>query len=279
MNPRVALVQMVSSQSIEPSLQRAEILIRDAVAGNPDAIFLPENFAALGSNDPQAIGLREQFSNGPVRSFLAEMAREAGCWIFGGTVPVGHRPDGRLVPDGRVRAASLVYNPSGVEVSRYDKIHMFDVEVEDNHKSYRESSTFEAGTDIVFVDCPFGRIGLTVCYDLRFPELYRKLFVSGVDMFTVPSAFTTITGDAHFKLLLRARAVENSCFCIAACQGGQHDSGRRTYGHSMVISPWGDVLGELGEGEGVLAVELDLASQAQLRKDMPFIDQCQILGD
>ena len=273
MNPAVAVIQMVSSQHVDVNLTRAEVLMTEAANGRAEAVFLPENFAALGNSNLRAIGDGETDSAGPVHSFLSEMSRRLSCWVFAGTVPLATRPDGSMVEDGRVRAASLVYDGDGIEICRYDKIHMFDVDVDDSQGKYRESETFEPGTESLVVDSPVGRVGLTVCYDLRFPELYRKLFSQGVDLFAVPSAFTTVTGEAHFKLLMQSRAVENSCFTVAACQGGEHDSGRMTYGHSMVVDPWGDVVGELGVGEGVLHCELDMEKQKTIRREMPFIQQ------
>ena len=273
----VALVQMVSSRHLETNLKSAESLILEA-SHHADYIFLPENFAALAGDDPLAIGAGEMTDRGPIRSFLRQMARQTGVWIFGGTFPVSSRPDSLPVPGGRVRAASLVVTPEGLETARYDKIHMFDVEVDDNQKTYLESSTFEPGTEVVTVDCPLGRVGLSVCYDIRFPELYRQLFEAEADLITVPSAFTETTGEAHFELLMRARAVESSSFMIAACQGGHHDSGRRTWGHSMVVDPWGTVLGELSTGEGVLTVEIDLEIRRRLRREMPFHTQRRLPG-
>lgn len=273
MNPRIALIQMVSSKSVEPNLKRVEQLVLDAAKADVQGIFLPENFAALGGDDPRKVGLAEMDSDGPVRSLVSELANRTGCWIFAGTCPTGLRPDGSEVPDGRVRAASLVYDDQGVEVGRYDKIHMFDVNVEDNVKAYQESMTFEPGEDVVAIDSPIGRVGLTVCYDIRFPELYRKLAMQNVVAYTVPSAFTEVTGEAHFELLMRARAVENQAFMIAACQGGVHDSGRRTHGHSMVVDPWGSVVAECSRGEDILPVELDLARQSELRASMPVLVQ------
>jgi deaminated glutathione amidase len=279
MNPAVAVIQMVSSQHVDVNLIRAEALMTEAAGGGAQALFLPENFAALGNSNPRAIADGETGSAGPVRSFLSEMSRRLSCWVFAGTVPLATRPDGSVVEDGRVRAASLVYGDNGIEISRYDKIHMFDVDVDDSHGTYRESETFEPGTEISIVESPVGRVGLTVCYDIRFPELYRKLFTRGIDLFAVPSAFTTVTGKAHFKLLMQSRAVENSCFTVAACQGGEHDSGRKTYGHSMVVDPWGDVVGELGVGEGVLHCELDIERQQQIRREMPFIQQRRLFDE
>jgi predicted amidohydrolase len=273
MNSTISLVQMVSSQSVESSLRDAEGLILEAARCQPWAIFLPENFAALGARYPREIGEREAGQAGPIRRFVSDMATKTGCWIFAGTLPMVTREDGTPVSDGRVRAASLVVNEHGEEIARYDKIHMFDVDVDDGHKHYMESATFEPGTTVVSVESPIGKLGLTVCYDIRFPELYQRLFAQGVMGFTVPSAFTEPTGKAHFELLMRARAVESSCFVISACQGGEHDSGRRTWGHSMVVDPWGEVLGELELGEGVLSVTLDLEMQSRLRADMPLLSQ------
>ena len=273
MSARVSLVQMVSSKHVEPNLNRAEQLILEAAREDVSCIFLPENFAALGSDDPHAIGAGEKDAGGPIRAFLSDVARRSGCWIFAGTCPTTTHADGVRVAKSRVRAASLVFDQDGVEVARYDKIHMFDVLVTDNIKTYRESATFEPGTEVVSVDCPLGKVGLTVCYDIRFPELYRKLFVDGAMAFAIPSAFTQVTGEAHFELLMRARAIENSAFTIAACQGGAHDSDRRTWGHSMVVDPWGTIVGECGQGEDILTVDLNLEKQAELKKEMPFLEQ------
>jgi nitrilase len=268
---RIALIQMVSSRHVETSLKALDNLLKD-VSG-VDAIFLPENFPALGSDHPVNIGQAECSPNGPIRSFLVDAAQRAGCWIFAGTMPIAQRPDGSPTPNGKVRAASLVLDSDGNEVARYDKIHMFDVDVADNHGAYRESNTFEHGTDLVLVDSPCGRVGLSVCYDIRFPELYLSLFKQGAEIFTVPSAFTEVTGEAHFELLMRTRAVESFAFTIAACQGGVHDSGRRTHGQSMVVNPWGEVIAQAGKGECVLTAEIDLAEVESVRAKMPVLDQ------
>ena len=224
--PKIALVQMVSSRLVEENLVHADLLIREAARSQVEAIFLPENFIALANADPQAIGRAEVTPKGPGRRFIAHIAEQTGCWIFAGTMPVACRGDGAIVPDNRVRAASFVVNSQGEEVARYDKIHMFDVVVEDAIKFYVESDTFEPGNRLEIVETPFGNFGLSVCYDIRFPELYRQLRDKGVRSFCIPSAFTEATGKAHFEILMRARAVENACFTIAACQGGLHDSGR-----------------------------------------------------
>ena len=267
--PKIALVQMVSSQEIDESLRRAKVLIRQAAATEAQAIFLPENFAALGNSTPKTIGKSEVSINGTIRHFVRQIANETSCWIFAGTLPISTRPDGTTIEDGRVRAASIVVDDKGQEVARYDKMHMFDVVVEDNQKRYVESETFEPGDHLQTVETPFGLFGLTVCYDIRFPEVYRELNRQGVRNLCIPSAFTTTTGAAHFEVLMRARAIENFCFTIAACQGGDHDSGRKTFGNSMVVSPWGEVIARAEMGEDVITVELDYEMQDQIRRDMP----------
>lgn len=273
---RIALIQMVSSRLVESSLDAAARLLADVDDNGVDAIFLPENFAALGGDDPHKVGLRERDSSGPVRSFLREAARRAGCWIFAGTIPMASRPDGSPTAPGKVRAASLVLDQNGNEVGRYDKMHMFDVDVADNHGAYRESNIFEHGTDLNLVDSPCGRVGLSVCYDVRFSELYLSLFKQGAELFAIPSAFTETTGEAHFELLMRARAVESFAYTVAACQGGVHDSGRRTYGHSMVVNPWGEVVAQAGRGEAVITADIDLEELRRIRAKMPVLEQRQI---
>mgnify|MGYP001562381286 CR=1 FL=1 len=268
--PAIGVIQMVSSQRVDVNLKRVEALIEEAASGNVKAVFLPENFAALGSTKTHSIAEREATIKGPVRQLLAELAERYGCWIFGGTIPLSTRLDGTPIDNGRVRAASLVYDDSGREIARYDKQHMFDVDVRDNQKSYRESDAFEPGDQLVVVDSPVGYVGLSVCYDIRFADLYRGLFLKGAECFAIPSAFTTVTGEAHFEVLMRARAVENFSYTIASCQGGTHDSGRMTYGHSMVVGPWGDVVASCSDGESVIKCELDLASLHQMRKEIPI---------
>ena len=278
MRPKIALVQMVSSQHVQTNLRRAEALIKQAASEDVAAIFLPENFAALGNPSPAKIGLAEIGINGPIREFIHGISREIGCWLFAGTIPLAIRPDGKPTAGDRMRAASIVVNDHGEEVARYDKIHMFDVVVDDSQRNYVESETYEHGDHLQTVDTPFGSFGLSVCYDIRFPEVYRELHARGVQNLVIPSAFTTVTGAAHFEVLMRARAIENFCFTIAACQGGDHDSGRRTFGNSMVVSPWGEVLAKAKPGEDVVTVELDYELQDKIRRDMPVNLQKRLVG-
>lgn len=275
--PRVSLVQMTSCAEVGKNLDTIRTLIRRAADTDPAAIFLPENFAALGSADPRRIGVCEADAAGEVRGLVSSLAAETGCWIFAGTLPTVARPDGSLVRDGRVRAASFVYDGKGMEVARYDKMHLFDVDVQDGQGNYRESATFEPGEEVVTVDSPIGQVGLTVCYDVRFPEIYRRLAAAGAIAMAIPCAFTLPTGRAHFELLLRARAVENSVFTIAACQGGRHDTGRETYGHSMVVDPWGEVVGQVEKGRELLTVSLDLDRQREIRQEMPWLRQRKLV--
>ena len=272
--PKIALVQMVSSWDFEKNLINVGELIRQAAKNDVTAIFLPENFFALANPDPFEIARAKIDKIG--RRFIRQIAADVNCWIFAGTMPVTHREDGTEIKDRRVRAASFVVDLDGVEVARYDKIHMFDVVVDDNQKNYIESATFEPGGRIQAVETPFGKFGLTVCYDIRFPEVYRRLRALGVRSFTVPSAFTETTGRAHFEILMRARAIENFSFTIAACQGGEHDSGRRTYGNSMVVDPWGEIIARAGRGEQIIIADLDYERQDEVRKDMPVHKQERI---
>jgi len=266
---RIAVVQMTSSMAVEVNLAKLAELFTDLTGQAVDAVFLPENFAAFGTGDCLPIGLQEITENGPIRSFLARQAVALDCWIFAGTIPLANRPDEVMIKGGRVRAASLVFDQHGKQIARYDKIHLFDVDVKDNQQRYRESDRFEPGHSLEVVDSPIGIVGMSVCYDVRFPEMYGDLVLAGAEILTVPSAFTRVTGQAHYRALMQARAIENFCFVVAACQVGCHDSGRETYGHSMVVNPWGEVIAELAEGEGVIVTEIDLDEVADSRAQIP----------
>jgi len=263
---KLGVIQMVSSQLFEKNLSAVEPLIREAAGNKVKAVFLPENFLLFANPNPRAFAEAEQAA---AKRYLSNLAAELKCWIFAGTLPLSYDGDGHTILHSRVRAASLVFNDEGKEVARYDKIHMFDVEVADKQKRYRESDTFEAGKSLESIKTAFGHFGLTVCYDLRFPEVYQRLRNRGVECFTVPSAFTKPTGEAHFEILMRARAVENFCFAIAACQGGTHDSGRETYGNSMIVDPWGEILCRATTGECILYAELNYQMLEESRRKMP----------
>lgn len=265
---QVAAIQMVSTHDIEANLADAERLLTEAAGNGARVAVLPENFAVLATGQMVECGLTESQGEPVIRSFLARQAKTLGMWIVGGSLPLARRPEGSAIQN-RVRAACLVFDDHGQEVARYDKIHLFDAVVEDSHGQYRESDTFEPGDQVVTVDTPVGKLGLAICYDLRFPELFRLLREQGADWVCLPSAFTWQTGDAHWHALIRARAIENQIWMVAAGQGGQNSERRRTYGHSLICDPWGSVVSELAEGPGVVAAELDAERLAQLRKQMP----------
>ena len=263
---KVAAIQMVSGVSVQANLDSARTLLEQAASGGARLAVLPEYFCLMGQRDSDKLAVREAFGDGAVQQCLARAARELDMWIVGGTLPLA------AGDDAHVRNTNLVYSPSGECVARYDKIHLF--KFDNGRERYDESRVIEPGGEPVAFDLRDGdghawRIGLSVCYDLRFPELYRAL---KADVLLVPSAFTHVTGQAHWELLLRARAVENLAYVIAPAQGGVHENGRRTWGHSMVVDPWGVVLAQREEGPGVVLAELDPARQAQLRAQLPALE-------
>ena len=261
MTTRVAVVQMVSGHVVADNLERARLRVLEAARGGAALVVLPEYFALMGLADTDKLAVAEAFGHGPMQDAVAQMAREAGVWLVAGTLPLaGQNP-------GRVRNSCLVFSPAGECVARYDKIHLFGFS--GLGERYCESDTIEPGDTPVAVDTPLGRLGLSVCYDLRFPELYRRL--GEMTALVLPAAFTAVTGEAHWEVLLRARAIENQCYAIAAAQGGVHSSGRRTHGHSMIIDPWGRIVAELPEGEGVLWADLDPALLASVRNRLPAL--------
>jgi predicted amidohydrolase len=265
----VAALQMVSGHQLQDNLNAAAALLQKAAEAGVKVAVLPENFAVLASDQMLPCGQQEAGSESIIRTFLAQQAKTLKLWIVGGSLPLALRPDGSVIAD-RVRASCLVFNDLGDEVARYDKIHLFDAQVDDAHGQYRESDTFEAGDQVVTVDTPAGRLGLAVCYDLRFPELFRALRDKGADWVCLPSAFTWKTGNAHWHALIRARAIENQLYVVAAGQGGHNSSQRRTYGHSLICDPWGSVLAEVNEdGPGMVTAALDKHWLDQLRQQMP----------
>ena len=260
---QVAVVQLVSGTDWQHNLERAGDWIAKAAAAGARLVLLPENFAVFDASALLERGREEVSTEGPIRQFIIEQARTHQIWIVAGSLPV-------LSEDGtRVRSACFVVDDQGVERARYDKIHLFDVDVGDSQGSYRESDQIEPGTEWVLVDTPVGRLGLSICYDLRFPDLYQKLVEQGAELISVPAAFTQLTGEAHWEVLLRARAIETQCYLLAANQGGVHNSRRETFGHSMVVDPWGRILGYQEKGEGLVLADIDLQSQDELRAKMP----------
>lgn len=263
---RAAAIQMASSPNVGTNLGEAGRLIRLAAGSGANLVVLPENFALMGRNEADKLAIREQDGAGPIQDFLARQAREHRIWLVGGTIPLAARDAAR------VRASSLVYNPAGERVARYDKMHLFDVRLTENNEVYHESQTIEPGDQVCVVDTPFGRLGVGVCYDLRFPELFRKMLDDGMEILAVPAAFTALTGRAHWEALIRARAIENLCYVIAAAQGGYHLSGRETWGDSMIVDPWGVVRGRQAQGAGVVCVDIDRALLDGVRRNFPALD-------
>ncbi|ONA09787.1 carbon-nitrogen hydrolase family protein [Burkholderia pseudomallei] len=255
----VAALQMVSTPDRERNLAEAGRLIADAAASGARLVLLPEYFCFMGHQDTDKLALAEACRDGPIQRFLAERAKAHGIWVIGGTLPL------KAPEPSRVLNTTLVFDPQGREAARYDKIHLFNFEKGD--ESFDEARTIRPGDAVRTFDAPFGRVGLSVCYDLRFPELYRRM--GDCAMIVVPSAFTYTTGRAHWETLLRARAVENQCYVLAAAQGGKHENGRRTWGRSMLVDPWGEIVAVRDEGAGVVAGEIDPARIADVRQSLP----------
>ena len=260
----VAAIQFAAGTDVKTNLEIVGTLVAKAVDRGAGLVVLPENLAFMGYHDSDKFQYAEVEGNGPIQDFLADLASTKGVWLIGGTIPIHSSP-------GKVRASSLVYDDSGVCMGRYDKIHLFDVDVPGSKEQYRESATIDAGDTPLVIDSPFGKLGVTVCYDLRFPELYRQLVDAGVEILAVPAAFTAKTGAAHWELLLRARAVENLAYVVAAGQAGVHQNGRETYGNSMIVDPWGTVVARLGTEPGVVVGQIDLESQKHYREVFPVL--------
>lgn len=260
----MAAVQMTSGPRVPDNLDEAGRQIAAAAAAGAQLVALPENFALMPLNDADRLAAVEKDGNGPIQSFLSAQAKNHRLWIVGGTIPLAAKDSSK------VRAACLVFDSRGERVARYDKIHLFDVQL-GNGEKYHESHSFEPGEKVVAVDTPYGKLGLAVCYDLRFPELFRRLQEQGAEIFAVPSAFTAHTGKAHWEVLVRARAIENLVYVIAAAQGGRHANGRETHGNSMIVNPWGEVLARLPHGVGHVIAECDHARLQELRKNLPSI--------
>lgn len=266
---KAAAVQMASGPNVGGNLQEAGRLIAKAAGAGARLIVLPENFAIMPMKEDDRLDVAERDGAGPIQDFLSSRAREHRVWIVGGTIP--------LVADDprKVRPACLVLDDQGKRVARYDKMHLFDVSLE-NGEQYNESRSQEAGTEVVVLDTPFGRMGLAVCYDLRFPELFRRMLDEGAELFAVPSAFTEMTGKAHWEILVRARAIENLAYVLAAGQGGYHVNGRETHGDSMIVSPWGYVLDRLPRGSGFVIAEIERARLESVRSSLPAIHHRRI---
>lgn len=262
----VAAIQMTSGHVVEDNLAAAAKLLREAKGRGAEIACLPENFSFLGLRDADKLAVAEADGEGPVQQFLSSTARGLGLWILGGSTVI-KGPDPR-----RVTNTSLLIDSDGKRVARYDKIHLFDVAIPGRNEQYLESRHVAPGAAVVIADTPAGRLGMSVCYDMRFPELYRELVARGAQWLAAPAAFTVPTGRAHWETLLRARAIENLCYVVAPAQSGTHTSGRETYGDTLIVDYWGQVLTRLARGEGVITAEFDLGKQAKARESFPALE-------
>ncbi len=258
---RIAAIQMVSGPEVDRNLAETDRLIGEAAAAGARLAVLPEYFPLITGDETAKVRIREQEGAGPLQDFLRDAARRHKLWLIGGSCPMAaDRPD-------KVKNSTLVFDDDGRRVARYDKVHLFGFRK--GEECYDESATIEAGNEVVAFEAPCGQVGLSICYDLRFPELFRAM--GEVDLIVLPAAFTYTTGQAHWEILLRARAIENQCYVLASAQGGRHPSGRRTWGDSMIIDPWGEVLARLPEGPGVVVADLDPARIADVRASLPAL--------
>jgi len=280
---KIAALQMVSTPDVARNLEAAAALIAEAARGGAALVALPEYFCLLGRRDTDKLAIAEAPGQGPVQAFLSEAARRHGLFVLGGTLPVAAPSAAAPAAGPRVLNRACLYGPDGRELVHYDKVHLF--AFDNGRESYDEGRTLAAGDRAVAADLALPawgeaplRLGLSICYDLRFPELYRALMRPPCDVIAVPSAFTHTTGLAHWEVLLRARAIENQCYVLAAAQGGTHENGRRTFGHSLIADPWGEVLACRDEGEGVVMAEIDAARLAQVRRQLPALQHRRMDG-
>jgi len=267
---KIAAIQMASGTNVTANLIEVSRQISSATQAGARLIVLPENFAIMGMHDEDQVRIGEEEGSGPIQDFLSEQAKKNKIWLIAGTIPLkSERED-------KIYSACLVYNEKGESVTRYDKIHLFDVNLNVSNETYCESETIVPGNQVVVVDTPFGKIGLAICYDLRFPELFRQLVLKGAEIIVLPSAFTAITGNAHWEILLRARAIENLCYVIASAQGGYHVNGRQTHGDSMLIDPWGTILDHLPDGSGYVIADIDIENVKNIRLNFPVLEHRKI---
>jgi predicted amidohydrolase len=259
---KIAAIQMASGPQVSANLNEAERLIEVAANQGAKLVALPEYFAIMGLKETDKVAVKEDEGEGPIQAFLSKMAKKHKIWLIGGSVPLTSN-----FPN-KVRNSCLVYDDKGKQVARYDKIHLFGLDLGNEH--YHEEKTIESGNEIQVVDTPFGKVGLSICYDLRFPELYRAM--GEVNIIVVPAAFTDTTGKAHWETLIRARAIENLSYVIAPAQGGYHLSGRETHGNSMIVDPWGVILDRLPRGSGVVIATMNPQYQQSLRKSLPALN-------
>lgn len=267
---KIAAIQMASGPNVSANLLEAEKLISQAAEQGASLVVLPENFAFMGAREIDMLDIAEVDGDGPMQSFLQQQAGKHGLFIIGGTIPV------QAESGDKVRSACILYSSEGERLGRYDKMHLFDVEIPESGDQYSESEAIEAGDRPSCYATPFGNVALGVCYDLRFPEHFRSHLDTGIDLIAVPSSFTAQTGKAHWEILLRSRAIENLVYVVAAAQGGFHLGGRETWGHSMIVDPWGNVLNSLAKGPGVVIADISQEQQENTRKAFPALQHRRI---
>lgn len=267
---RAAAIQMNSGSDVQQNLNAIDDLLTEAVSRGVTIAFLPENLAFMGVRDEDKLAHVEDPGRGPIQEFLADAARRHNLSVVAGSLPL------KSLKDGKCYGASVVYDNDGKGSDIYCKIHLFDVDLPERDERYRESATMDVGSDLVVVPSSMGQLGLSICYDLRFPELYRRLVDLGATVFSIPAAFTATTGKAHWHPLLRARAIENLAYVVAAGQHGTHPGGRTTYGHSVIIDPWGQVIAELAAGDGIAVADIDTTMPGRLRAEFPVLEHRRI---
>ena len=286
---KVAAIQMASGPNVSANLSEARRLISDAVKQGAELVVLPENFAHMGMSESDILGIAEEYitdneqlerPKGQIQEFLSSVSKEEKIWIVGGTIPLKAVQQSENASEteqsNKILSACLLLNDHGEVVARYDKIHLFDVDLGDQGGSYNESAFTEAGDKVVVADTPFGKLGMAVCYDLRFPELFRDMVSQGMEVLCLVSSFTATTGKAHWEVLNRARAIENLCFVVSSAQGGYHVNGRETYGNSMIIDPWGGILDHLASGSGFAIADIEVSHVQNIRKNFPVLEHIKL---
>lgn len=269
---KFAAIQMTTGFDVGENLLKAKKLIQSASDAGAKCVVLPEYFSVMGVDEQSKLQTKEPLGSGPVQTFLSEIAKEFGIWLVGGTIPLEtHEPD-------KVSGALLIFNDEGKRVGHYNKVHLFDVGVPGTEEAYAESGYCIPGNEPLVIDSPFGRLGFAVCYDIRFPEQFRAMMQQGAEILIVPAAFTVPTGKAHWEVLMRARAVENLCYLVASAQTGTHESGRQTHGHSMIVDPWGAIIEQLPEGEGVVMADIDITTLNDIRSTFPALEHPRLLN-
>jgi len=269
---KFSAIQMASGPNISANLSEAERLIKMSVDSGAELVVLPENFAHMGMKNEDILQVAEDTENpGEILEFLSNCAKQYGIWLLGGTVPL------KTDDPQKTLSASILYNAQGEQVARYNKIHLFDMDLSEASGAYHESSFTKAGSDVITIDSPYGKLGIAICYDIRFPELFRKMTKNGMEILLIPSSFTAITGQAHWEILNRSRAIENVCYVVASAQGGYHVNGRETYGHSMIISPWGKVLDQLNSGSGFVIADVDKSFVEETRNNFPVLEHRKLI--